>query len=488
MAIGLKMSVKLSQQLKLTPQLQQAVKLLQLSRMELENEVHKELIENPALEEVLDTMEESKDSSYEEHTSSHSTLSEQDEKEGNKDLKSQEDIDWDNYLENQYKPNQQKVSDPHSDQGNYENIVSSPKTLKDHLEWQINLGGFNEEEKKILFILINYINDNGYLSSPLEKIAQEENLKISELESILPFLHELDPPGVGARDLKECLLVQARHLEEDTKELVEIIEKYLSELEQKNYKAIAKAMNLDFEIVVDLCQIILGMEPKPGRSFSSTHTHFITPDVYVHKVDGKYVISLNEEGLPRLRVSSLYRNLLKSDLKDKGGKEGKETKEYIKEKLNSAVWFIKSIQQRQKTIYKVAESVMRYQEDFLEKGLQNIKPLVLKDVADDIEMHESTVCRVTANKYIHTPRGIFELKYFFNPGLRKVDGELIASESVKLKVKEFIKKEDFRTPLSDQDLVNLLAQDGIHIARRTIAKYREALGILPSSRRKKYHP
>ena len=468
MALGLKMSMKLSQQLKMTPRLQQAIKLLQLSRMELDTAIRKELDENPVLEEVHDFSEDSAEKETE--------IKSSDEVEPNK----KEEFELENYLDNPYKSSQgSSLSD---EVLNYENIISTTTSLHEHLTWQAGMAGFNDEELNIVLLLINYINDNGYLKIPLAEIAKiEVNLSEESLEEMLPFVQELDPPGVGARDLKECLLLQAKHLQEDTKDLVHIIENHLKDLEKKNFPRISKAMNVDTEYVVDLCQIIFDMDPKPGRMFVTQDTHFIVPDVYIHKVSDEYVVSLNDEGLPRLKISNLYKNLMKSTKGD-----NKQTKEYIRNKLNSAVWLIKSIHQRQRTIYKVTESIVKHQLDFFEQGPGFLKPMVLRDVANDIEMHESTVSRVTTNKYAHTSRGIFELKYFFNSGI-KTQGVTVATESIKLKVKKMIQEEDPYSPLSDQKIVDILKKDGISLARRTIAKYRETLNILPSSKRKRYY-
>lgn len=493
MAMKMNMSMKLSQSLRMTPQLQQAIKLLQLSRLELENEVRKELIENPVLEEVEDTVGDdpaTQDSQLaEEVQKTEATKEEQ-------DPTKQDEFDWDSYMESQNKPMQSMAGGAPDEIMNYENMVSETKTLYDHLMWQVGLSGFNDEEESLMAILVSYVNDDGYINRPLEEIAQDEEVEAKELEEMLPFLHEFDPAGVGARNLQECLLIQAKHLQEDTHDLVRIINEHIKDLEKKNYPAIAKAMGVDMEVVIDLCKIILAMDPKPGRAFITPDTHYIMPDVYVYKVGDEYVVSLNEDGLPRLKVSNLYRNLLKTEQaaakKRKAGgdeavgKADKDAQEYIQDKLRSAIWLIKSIHQRQRTIYKVTESIVRHQGEFFEKGPSAIKPMILRDIANDIGMHESTVSRVTTAKYVHTPQGIFELKYFFNSGISKTDGDSVASESVKLKIRELVDQEDPKAPLSDQKIVDLLKKDGIKIARRTVAKYRDVLKILPSSKRKKY--
>tara|TARA_B100000749_G_scaffold28537_1_gene20043 strand:- start:34316 stop:35785 length:1470 start_codon:yes stop_codon:yes gene_type:complete len=488
MAMNLKVSMKLSQNLRMTPQLQQAIKLLQLSRLELENEVRKELVENPVLEEIQDTTDSdpAKDSSQvnEDDISSASSAEKQDQQ----DPQQQDEFEWENYVDTQYKP-PQGTGGGNEEIMNYENIISAKTTLSDHLLWQMSLSGFNDEEEAIVQVLISYIEDDGYIKVSMEEISENEEFTAEDLEEMLPFIHEFDPPGVGARNLQECLLIQAKHLEEDTHDLVNILKNHLSDLEKKNYKGIAKAMNLDLEDVIEMCKIIYTMDPKPGRAFMSQDTQFITPDVYVYKVGEEYMISLNEDGLPKLRISNLYRSLLAQEqAAKKSGKSAtkSDAQEYIQDKLKSAIWLIKSIHQRQRTIYKVTESIVKHQREFFEKGAAHIRPMILRDIANDIGMHESTVSRVTTNKYVHTPQGIFELKYFFNSGINKTDGDSLASESVKLKIKQLIADEDPKSPLSDQKIVDLLKKDGIKIARRTVAKYRDVLKILPSSKRKKY--
>lgn len=476
MAMKMKMGLKLSQQLRMTPQLQQAIKLLQLSRLELENMVQQEMQENPILEEVHEVLDE-------ESFEAKEKLQDSDKKETSEmqDPQKQDEFEWENYVEESPMPGQMtNFAGSNEEINNYENVFSSQQTLYDHLMWQLGLSGFNDEEKDLGAILIGYVNDEGYLKTPIAQIAEDEEVDAVELEEMIPFLQEFDPPGVFARDLKECLLIQAKHLEEDTHELVAVIENHLTNLEKKNYPAIAKDMGIDLEVVVEISKIIYSMEPKPGRSFITNDTHYVTPDVYVYPVGEEYVVSLNEDGLPRLKVSNFYKNVLQ------GGDANDDTQDYIQDKLRSAIWLIKSIHQRQRTIYKVAESIVKHQRDFFDKGPKFIKPMILRDIANDIEMHESTVSRVTTNKYMHTPQGIFELKHFFNSGISKTDGDSLASESVKVKIKELVGAEDPKAPLSDQKIVDLLKKDGIKIARRTVAKYRDALGVLPSSKRKKY--
>lgn len=473
--MALRQTMNLSQNLVITPQLQQAIKLLQMSRLELESAVRSELEENPILEEAEILKEEDV-----QRTKEVAQEVEAPGAETGADPRKQEEFEWESYFESQIKPPQNTPTSGNDEIMNYENIISTTQTLSEYLSWQVKMNGFTETEEEVADVLIGLIDDDGYLKTPLEQIAQEHNLEMEDIEEALALIQEFDPPGVGARDLKECLLIQARHLEEDTNDLVHLINHHLKDLEKKNFDAIAKAMNKDIRDVSEMCKIVYSMEPKPGRAFAPTETHYITPDIYVYKVGDEYVVSLNEDGLPRLKISNFYRNRLKQE-----GAQDKTEREYIQEKLKSAVWLIKSIHQRQRTIYKVAESIVKHQREFFEKGPEYLKPMILRDIANDIGMHESTVSRVTTAKYMHTAQGIYELKYFFNSGISSSEGDSLASESVKIKIKDLISKESPKSPLSDQKIAELLAKEGLQIARRTVAKYREMLKILPSSQRKK---
>lgn len=476
--MALRQTMNLSQSLVITPQLQQAIKLLQMSRLELESAVRSELEENPILEEAEVLKEEdlkrTKEVAAEIDGGTGEVVAT-----NTQDPQKQDEFEWESYFEQNQKPPQSGMAGSEEIM-NYENAISASQTLHDHLYWQVKMNGFSEYEEKVADLLLNYIDDDGYIKTPLEQIAAEEKIPLEDLEDTLSLIHEFDPPGVGARDLKECLLIQAKHLEEDTQDLVRLISNHLKDLEKKNYDAIAKAMGYELEEVVEMCKIIYSMDPKPGRAFVSNETQYVTPDVYVYKVGDDFVVSLNEDGLPRLKISNFYKNMLQ-----KGGKTEDKTQNYIQEKLRSAVWLIKSIHQRQRTIYKVAESIVKHQREFFEKGAAYLKPMILRDIANDIGMHESTVSRVTTSKYVHTPQGIYELKYFFNSGINSSEGDM-ASESVKLKIKDLVSKEDPKNPLSDQKIVDLLKVEGIQIARRTVAKYRDVLRILPSSQRKKF--
>lgn len=474
--MALKQSLNLSQNLVITPQLQQAIKLLQMSRLELESAVHAELEENPILEETQDLKEEDLKRTKEAASEVEGPNENQ---ENSQDPRKQDEFEWESYFEQNQKP-PKDFSSGNEEIMNYENVMTSTQSLHDYLFWQVKMNGFSEAEEMAADALLAYLDDDGYIKTSLEDIAREESIPMEDLQDALEMIQEFDPPGVGARDLKECLLIQAKHLEEDTDDLVQIIQNHLKDLEKRNYDAISKGLGKEIREVVEICKIIYAMEPKPGRAYHENDTHYVTPDVYVYKVGDDFVVSLNEDGLPRLKISNFYKNMLK------GGGANKQETEYIQEKLKSAVWLIKSIHQRQRTIYKVAEAIVKRQREFFEKGAGFLKPMVLRDIASDIGMHESTVSRVTTAKYMHSPQGIYELKYFFNSGISATDGgDALASESVKLKIKDLIAKEDQKNPLSDQKIAELLKKDGVDIARRTVAKYREMLRILPSSQRKK---
>jgi len=478
MAFELKQSLKLSQQLIMTPQLQQAIKLLQLSRIELVDAIQQELEENPLLEDV------SQESEPEDQVSSEpdemQVVTHGTEVTGEGDGK--EEFDWDGYLED-YGP--VGVTYYHEDlEGpTWENVLTKRASLTEHLLWQLNLSRFTEQEGAIAEQIIGNLDGNGYLLATVDEIAVLENVTPEEVVKVLKKVQEFDPPGIAARDLQECLLIQSRFLVESSPLLERIIREHLKDLETKNYNLIAKKLKVSLESVLSAVIIISNMDPKPGRIYSDERDQYIVPDVFVFKVGDEYKILINEDGLPKLKISNFYKEIL-------GGvssaDKSSSCKDYVKERLQSATWLIKSIQQRQKTIYRVAESIVKFQREFFDNGINYLRPMILRDVAEDVQMHESTISRVTTNKYMHSPRGIFELKYFFNSSIGMTSGDSIASKSVQEDIKKIIISENKKKPYSDNEIVDILEKSGISIARRTVAKYRDILGILPSSKRKKY--
>jgi RNA polymerase sigma-54 factor len=496
----IKQHLKLSQQLVMTPQLQQAIKLLQLSRVELVDMVRDELLENPVLEDSVEVSAEQQKPGNTEEQGAGAVREAETERIGETDTlvgqvsgdkientsevkadsRSDEavaDFDWDTYLENQ-----SNAAPMPSFRSNSEEMPSIEATLTrgtslfDHLEWQLKLTrGFSKDEEGVALLIIGNLTPDGYLDLPVDELAEEAGVDVPFVENVLRRVQEFDPPGVAARDLQDCLLIQARHVGADDDLVIGIISKHLHNLEKRNYAAIAKDLNQPLEEVYEATKVVLAFDPKPGRAYTDEESNYITPDVHIQKVGDKYFVVANDDGLPKLKISDFYRVALS---------KGAKAREYIQERLRSAQWLIRSIQQRQRTIVRVTESILRFQREFFEKGSAYLKPLILRDVADDIGMHESTVSRVTTNKYVHTPQGIFELKYFFNSGITRSDGDDLASEAVKLKIKQIVANEDPKHPHSDQKIVELLLEQNIEIARRTVAKYREQLRIQPSSKRK----
>ncbi len=486
MAIELKQSLKLSQQLVITPQLQQAIKLLQLSRLELTDLIQNELLENPILEEGPQAEEEEVSAEIgkeieapEALDKSHEQNPEMTTKDGN--LNEPKDFEWENYIGSQGDGGDSVRSFAADEAPAYENIGHKTTSLHEHLEWQLRMSLLSSSEDEMAYVLIDYIDDNGYLGTPLQEISQKEGYPLDELEEALSIIQEFDPMGVGARDLRECLLLQARVFKQDRALLETLIKEHLSLLEKRDFPMLARKLKIPMSRVADLARIITEMEPKPGRSFGRSDTLYVTPDVYVYKVGADFAVVLNEDGLPRLRVSNYYKDMNFKPLAD--GKD--KAKDYVQDKLKSAMWLIKSLHQRQRTLYRVSKCIVKFQREFFENGINFLKPMILRDVAEEIGVHESTVSRATTHKYMHTPQGIFELKYFFNSGISVSTGQDVASETVKDKIRCIVADEDVKKPLSDKDIVVLLKEgSNIDIARRTVAKYREMLGILPSSKRR----
>jgi RNA polymerase sigma-54 factor len=505
MALELKQQLRLSQQLVMTPQLQQAIKLLQLSRMELVGLVQRELEENPVLEETGESESNGDDASEAaepgntaEAAEAAAEVAEAGELAGAETEASAEaaaalapgdeaepsqadkiaDIDWQNYAEAYPQTGMREARDD-EDRPGFEATLTRRPTLAEHLEWQLQLSPLPEEERRIAEFIIGNLDERGYLQASVEEIAREANAEPVAVERSLAQVQDFDPAGVAARDLQECLAIQVRVLGIDDPLVHRILAECLDPLIKRDFRGIARKLGLPIEHVAAAAKVIGRLEPRPGRAFGGDDPIYIVPDIYVYKIADEFHVVLNDDGLPRLRISNLYREVL-----SRGRATPKDTRNYVHEKVRSAMWLIKSIHQRQRTIYKVMRSIIKHQRDFFEKGINFLKPLNLRDVAEDIEMHESTVSRVTTNKYAHTPQGIFELKYFFNSSIHKLDGDEIASESVKERIHVLIRNEDPRRPLSDQRIAEMLRVANINIARRTVTKYREALNLLSSTKRR----
>ncbi len=475
MAFELRQQLKLTQQLIMTPQLQMAIKLLQLSKLELVDMISQELENNPALEEVQETAD---DGALEKQTEE---VADTQIKEVKMEENIQEDIDWSNYLDEYNTPGRTSFEIERKDAPAYETFIAGKKSLYDHLLWQLMMTLPTKEEEDIGSLIIGNINRDGYLEVTVDEIAEMSDFTPENIIEVLTKLQTFDPIGVCARDLSECLLIQANHLGLSDSIIIEIITRHLKHLENKNYKAICRALKITIKDVVSAVEVIKMLEPKPGREYSDEEPQYISPDIYVYEYEDEFVIILNDDGMPKLRINPYYKKAV-----SRGEKIASETKDYLQDKMRSAAWLIRSIHQRQKTIYKVMESILAFQKDFFEKGIAYLKPMVLRDVAQDIEMHESTISRVTTNKYAYTPQGIFELKYFFNSSISRVHGEAIASTSVQDKIKKIIESENPKKPYSDDKISKLLKEANINIARRTVAKYREMIGVLSSNKRKQY--
>lgn len=484
MAFELRQQLKLSQQLVMTPQLQQAIKLLQLSRLELVDAIQQEIEQNPVLEELSASdepdendnrkLDSNQDTDDQESAGPERTAEVQMEA-----TSSLQEIDWQDYA-NEYEPLPATRPNNDPDLPSRLDILTRKMDLQGHLQWQLNLATLSEEEMLVGEYIIGNLDRDGFLRVDLATIAEATGCDEETAEDMVLTIQEMDPAGICANSVQESLLLQLNRLDLSRSLAARIVKDYLSLMEKRNYTGIVKATGCSQSEVQNAINIIIGLDPFPGRQYSTEEAHYILPDVYVYKLDDEYVIMMNDEGLPRLQISNFYREILKEEKSASG-----ETKNYIKEKMNSAAWLIKSIQQRQRTIYRVMESIIKFQREFFDKGVEFLRPLVLRDVAEDIEMHESTISRVTNNKYVHTPQGIFELKYFFNSSIERRDGgDAMSSMSIKNKLKAIVQAENSAKPLSDNAIAEIFAKDGIKLARRTVAKYREQLGILPSKLRK----
>ena len=538
----MKLEQKLSQQLIMTPQLQQAIKLLQLSRAELEELINQSLIENPVLEEGTDIdsfpaenqEEENKTEELEVYTQAESVESA---KETEKETSLPED-DFDLQDQAEFSSSYTETSFAGSDEElpSLEATLAQGKTLNDHLHWQLEMLNLNAIEHEIGEQIIGNVQDDGYLTMSIVELLElnpelyleivdyleefpntlkalpeitEEKLQakfeaekpsqttplqnVSSpifvlnrnaarlVESVLQRIQTFDPNGVGARTLQECLLIQLNFLNLKGELVEKIVQEDMHLLESKDLKKISRRQKEPIEKIIEAYKLIISLEPKPGRSFQVVSSNnYIIPDVYIFQSNGKLKVGLNENGVPRFRINGYYREMAESMQED-----GNLTKEYIQEKIKSGQWLIKSIEQRQKTIYRVTQSILKFQKEFFEKGIHFLKPLVLKDVAQDIDVHESTVSRITTNKYVHTPQGIFELKYFFTSGIDQGQGEAISSKRIKEMIEQLVQSEESKNPYTDLQIAKILYQkSNIKVARRTVAKYREALHILPSNKRK----
>ena len=476
MAISQKLHTKLVQKLILTPSLQQAIKLLPMSTLELADLLNQEMVENPLLEEVpTEELQPAEQQAQNEKADAEKPSAEKTDQWDDADY----EYFFGDYLDDGYRsrtPSEVKELPP------IENTLSSAASLADHLVWQLSLQTEDEQLKEIGAAIIGNLDDDGYLVASVEEIAAMGEWLVADVERALQHVQTFDPIGVAARDLQECLWLQIRQLGLEGSPTEKIVTEHLRLLQNHQVPEIARRMGLQIDDLKEHIEIIRNLDPKPGSRYNPQQSQYVIPDVYVVKVEDQYVAMLNEEGLPQLRISPTYRRLL--DKNPSNVEENKETRDYVKDKFRSALWLIKSVDQRQKTIQKVANSIINFQREFLDHGIEYLRPLVLRDVANDIGMHESTVSRVVNNKYMHTPQGVFELKYFFHSGISSSYGDSVSSVTIKQRIRKIIENEDPRKPLSDSKIVSILQKEGLMLARRTIAKYREELKIPTSNQRK----
>ncbi len=484
MAMEMKLTFKQEMRLVPTPMLQQAIKLLQLSRLELVQAVHQEMVENPILEEILEEEEEELDQKEGEEKPEDPSLDSIGQVQEDPPSEKQNDPleyeqDWDNYIQDNLSHGMS--ADNYTERPSIEATYKKEPTLADHLFWQLNLSVDSDEDKFIGSSIIGNIQNDGYCIAELGEIAEISQASEEDVLRVLKVVQTFEPNGVGARTLQECLLIQAEILPERSPLVENLIENYLERLNERYYQKIASELKIKVEEIIEAVKIIKTLDPKPGLQFSSEGIDYVIPDLVVVKGEEGYEVLLNDDGLPNIKISPYYHHLLKNTSEPK-------TKEYLKKKYQAAEFLIKSIDKRRQTIYKVGVSIVKLQTEFLDHGLSHLKPMVLKDVARDIEMHESTVSRITTNKYIDTPQGIFELKFFFHSGIKSFIGNNdMSSVRVKNMIQEIVKSEDPQKPLTDDEMVEALLKRNAKIARRTVTKYRKELSILPASKRKKIY-
>lgn len=471
MRMGYELNLEQTQKLIMTPELRQAITILQLSSMDLSTYIEQQLLENPLLELCDDEEREEED-----HTDQEKTV----------DLDGQLDyeMDWEEYFQDSsdlgivYREERQEQQREYS----YENFLCQAPTLAEHLMLQLNLNLCRCRDRAIGEYLIGNIDENGYLRVSLQEASLQLGVSVSEVDAILKTIQGFDPPGVGARNLVECLLIQVKQLGIKNDILNKLIKNYLNDLAKGKLNRISQELGVSVQEVQQAADVLKTLDPKPGRNFSSlNNTRYIIPDVVLEKVDGDYVVIVNDISIPHITVNSIYRSVL-----SQGKKYDTRTRRFVESKLNAAAWLIRSIEQRRLTLYKVANCLVNLQRDFLDRGVKYLKPLNLKTVAEIVGLHESTVSRATCNKYIQTPQGVFEMKYFFSNGLSNVGGTMTSAECIKKMLQEIVASEDARVPLNDQKISELFRRKGIKISRRTVAKYRGELGIPPIRKRKRY--
>ncbi|SEA83864.1 RNA polymerase, sigma 54 subunit, RpoN/SigL [Thiothrix caldifontis] len=488
--------LKLGQTLSMTPQLQQAIRLLQLSSLELQNEIQQALEENPLLQLAEETDDSRPEIPSEPVSSADNSDSiaepdafpdaPEDTAQFDQDIPDELHVDaeWEDVYDTR-----SSNSDGNGDNtGFLENQGDTADSgLQEHLLWQIRMSNLTSIDKQIATVIIGSLDEAGYLCDPLEDIvdslSQELLIELEDVEVVLKFIQQLDPLGVGARDLRECLLIQLAHLPESRIlfKARQLVEKHLDLMERRDYKEISKRLKIEHSELEEILMLLRSLQPRPGSAYSASSADYIVPDAYVRKIKGEWVVSLNAQVTPNLQVNQYYADML-------GQVKSERDATYFKSNLQQARWLIRSVESRNSTLLGVAKAIVERQSAFMQYGEQAMKPLILRDIAEELEMHESTISRVTTNKYLYTPRGIFEFKYFFSSQVDTDTGSSCSSTAIRAMLKKLITEENQHSPLSDNQLTTLLNQQGINVARRTVAKYREAMSIPSSHDRKTLLP
>lgn len=477
-----KLNVKLAQKQILTPGLVQMVTVLALNKLELSEMISQELMENPVLEEEAET-----GPNLEEGRSKEDRAPEPADKEviaasatpSGEPSDPFEQIDYGSFFDDYLDPGfRTQMPSEIIEKPSFENFLAKPATLYDHLHWQLSLSVLPQLVADAGFSVIGNLNEDGYLTATLEEIAATGQHSLEDVAEGLRVVQSFDPAGVGARDLGECLLIQLTHLGEENSVAAQIVQHHLKQLQNQQYQEIARSLGRPLNIILAQVKFIKQLDPRPGQRYNKTETRLIEPDVFFVKVDDEYSVAINEDDIPQLRLNPTYRKMIEQD------GSSKEVRDYVKERYSSAIQFIKNIEQRKQTIIRVCEAILRRQTEFLDKGIDYLRPMMIKDVAEEVGVHPSTVSRAVANKYAHTPQGVFELRFFFSEAVQGPAGSGIPLITAKRKVKKLIDDEDPSKPLTDEQITKILNDEGIMVTRRTVAKYREDLKI-PSTHQRR---
>ncbi len=475
------LNVKLAQKQILTPGLVQMVTVLALNKLELREMINQEMIENPVLEELPEEMSLAEEAREKVESEGEIPLARQDGQPADPDGKADsfEQVDFGEFFHDYLDPGYKSPAAEIIERPSFENFLSKPASLADHLEWQLNLSVASDPVREAAYSIIGNLNEDGYLTATLEEIAQTGEHRLEDVEEALRLVQQFDPLGVAARDVRECLLIQLRTLAPENTLAQRVVSDFLPQLEAKQLKEIAKALDRPLPVIERCLETIRALDPRPGQRYNATEPRLIEPDVAFVKIGDAYHVVMNEDGLPQLRLSHHYRRMLEENT------TSRDVRNYVKERFTSALQLLKNIEQRKQTITKVCEAIIRRQTEFLDKGIDYLRPMMIKEVAEEVGVHPSTVSRAVANKYAHTPQGVYELRYFFSEAVQGPSGSSTSLINLKRTVKKMIEEEDPAHPLTDQEITNRLRAMGISVTRRTVAKYREDMKIPSTHQRRK---